>query len=243
MQEAVMKTREVTRTKGFTLIELLAVVAVLSLLAAISQSVFARVRESGRQSVCASNLKQIALAVQQYMQDSDGRSPSNAYVMHRNTPQEQAVFWRDALMPYLKSRAVFRCPSATNREFPGNDYGYNWARLNQFVWTRGGNYVIDLSKGVHEVQVPLASATWLNADTSSYDPEGPGEIVNVGRVAQPSSNSCGRLFVGGTLHSDGANYSFLDGHVKWLTPEQMGEIECQNPPLTLPLPPDHIPAP
>ena len=46
--------------------------------------------------------------------------------------------------------------------------------------------------------------------------------------------SCGRSFTGGTVHSGAGNYSYVDGHVKWLTPEQAGEIECANGPLPSP---------
>ncbi|MHC5879657.1 type II secretion system protein, partial [Streptococcus pyogenes] len=63
------------KRKAFTLIELLVVVAIISLLAAILFPVFARARENARKTSCMSNLKQMALATQMYVQDHDGRFP------------------------------------------------------------------------------------------------------------------------------------------------------------------------
>lgn len=56
---------------GFTLIELLVVIAILAVLAALLFPVFASVRERGRATVCASNLRQLGVAFRLYMDDND----------------------------------------------------------------------------------------------------------------------------------------------------------------------------
>lgn len=61
--------------KGFTLIELLVVIAIIAILAAILFPVFARAREKARQTSCLSNIKQLTLGVQMYVQDFDERFP------------------------------------------------------------------------------------------------------------------------------------------------------------------------
>jgi prepilin-type N-terminal cleavage/methylation domain-containing protein len=56
-----------SRRKGFTLIELLVVIAIIGILAAMLFPVFARAREAARKIQCLSNVKNIAMAVQMYL--------------------------------------------------------------------------------------------------------------------------------------------------------------------------------
>lgn len=58
------------------MIELLVVIAIIALLAAVLFPVFARAREKARQTTCVSNLRQMGLALAQYIQDSDGAYPN-----------------------------------------------------------------------------------------------------------------------------------------------------------------------
>ena len=105
-----MYVRTVGR-QGFTLIELLVVIAIIAILAAILFPVFARARENARKSNCQSNLKQIGLALRSYSQDYDERYP--CYRFFDNIP-EVTYSWRIALLPYVKNRGIFVCPSAPN---------------------------------------------------------------------------------------------------------------------------------
>src|SRR5690349_1795954 len=57
--------------RAFTLIELLVVIAIIAILAAILFPVFAQARESARQAMCASNMRQLGLAMRMYVTDSD----------------------------------------------------------------------------------------------------------------------------------------------------------------------------
>lgn len=104
---------------GFTLIELLVVIAILAILAAILFPVFAQTRESARMTACLSNMRQLAMGVQLYAQDADETLPMvTNFAAPVNAPDR---VWMGAVAPYLKSTAIFLCPSAVNAR-PGTDW-------------------------------------------------------------------------------------------------------------------------
>jgi prepilin-type N-terminal cleavage/methylation domain-containing protein/prepilin-type processing-associated H-X9-DG protein len=87
------------KRKGFTLIELLVVIAIIAILAAILFPVFAQAREKARQITCASNEKQIGLAILQYVQDYDENYPQgNSY------DGGWTYSWAKTIQPYLAAK-------------------------------------------------------------------------------------------------------------------------------------------
>jgi len=74
------------RTAAFTLIELLVVVAIIALLISILLPALKRARQSARNEVCRSNIRQLAIGWLTYANDWDGHLPgsTNDYIGRRN---------------------------------------------------------------------------------------------------------------------------------------------------------------
>ncbi|AQQ10255.1 type II secretion system protein G [Sedimentisphaera cyanobacteriorum] len=64
------------RKKAFTLIELLVVISIIALLMAILMPALGRARESAKNVICGTNLKQIGVGTAMYVADYNGRLPS-----------------------------------------------------------------------------------------------------------------------------------------------------------------------
>jgi prepilin-type N-terminal cleavage/methylation domain-containing protein len=97
---------------GFTLIELLAVVAIIAIIAAMATPVIGSAIERGRSAKCVNNLRQIGVAVQQYVADNDYRFPA----IETEPPSlpadiESGGTALEVLGPYGITQAILTCPT------------------------------------------------------------------------------------------------------------------------------------
>lgn len=121
--------------RGFTLIELLVVIAIIGILAAIIFPAYAAAREKAQLTVCLSNLKQIGIAFQAYLDDYDGGYPNtnNPFLWAGQT-------WREPLKSYVgvttkqdpvtgkpvaTGRNILHCPSDDTTGYDGTSYAYS----------------------------------------------------------------------------------------------------------------------
>jgi prepilin-type processing-associated H-X9-DG protein len=152
------------------LIELLVVIAIVAILAAILMPVFSQAREKARQASCASNLKQMGLAIQMYVQDYEAYP---AFSYNRVGGVER---WHDVLQPYVKNVGIFVCPSlaqsqaafqqAGSQNGRNISYGYNYQYLgNSRSAAQGGNVPVSDAA----IQVPAQTISIADSDgTGGY---------------------------------------------------------------------------
>jgi len=223
------------RKCGFTLIELLVVVAIIAILAAILFPVFAKAREKARQSSCASNMKQIGLALLQYEQDFDEVHPAWSETIGGNN-----ISWQDLIYAYVKSMNVWKCPSNQSQitlayhPFAGVPtgqyivvhYGANLNSLGGHWWDAYSPNAVNAGCGsfVPQGYQPFAISQFANPSNTidvvevNDDPNSGGTSCDsVDFMIDDNTDFATNLFAG---HTTMSNYLFTDGHVKALRPFQ-----------------------
>jgi prepilin-type N-terminal cleavage/methylation domain-containing protein/prepilin-type processing-associated H-X9-DG protein len=163
-----------TARKGFTLIELLVVIAIIAILAAILFPVFARAREQARKISCVSNMRQITMGAQQYVQDYDEKfpfgynwAPISGPPVNQPTSDDPNYRCgnRYMLQPYIKNSKVWVCPSDAN-------------------WTSG---TADQVGWPHGVSYGTMFDSWY--DNHYWDPETIGDQPGGGNGVQGSNTA------------------------------------------------------
>jgi len=124
--------------RAFTLIELLVVIAIIAILAAILFPVFAQAREKARAISCMSNIKEVELASQMYLQDYDEVMVLGNYPAV-GTPAG-SVWWPTALQPYIKTWNIYRCPDMGDPLNIWSGGPFDWYANWQVFASVGYNY-------------------------------------------------------------------------------------------------------
>ncbi|MFW6066550.1 MAG: DUF1559 domain-containing protein [Planctomycetota bacterium] len=128
--------RRLARDKwGFTLIELLVVIAIIALLMAILMPALGQAREAARVVLCASNLRQVNIAMQSYLQDHRDTYPCAEDPVSTNPHYWlwMGRGWRGFLEPYLSgvidddNPSVLWCPAdpESAQEYESTSYAYS----------------------------------------------------------------------------------------------------------------------
>ncbi|PAW79020.1 MAG: hypothetical protein B9S33_19345 [Pedosphaera sp. Tous-C6FEB] len=135
MPPPIPRHRPVSARAAFTLIELLVVIAIIAVLAGLLMPVMSKTKEAGRGTVCLSNLRQLGLGLQVYVQDNGNRLPHmrDALLSTTSVPPTSTVPLPapDAvLMSYTGGNSnVWQCPSDRLELFRQTGTSYAWNSL------------------------------------------------------------------------------------------------------------------
>ncbi|MDB5325835.1 MAG: epsG 2 [Phycisphaerales bacterium] len=221
---------------GFTLVELLVVIGIIALLISILLPSLNRARAAARKMACLSNLRQIGLGMGMYLNEFKGVFPPHK---QDNTPS--GLFWGDAIMPYIKSKAIFECPDMAGMPVGGNgtvwqfhfdedhvSYGYNAYFLGHYPYhdaapTYGQpdyGYIpfIKPKNWMRVTQVRSTSTCMMVADTNP-----PANFSLWWPHAAPSATATttGNEGVSGLRHNGFGCIVFVDGHAEPMLPKDV----------------------
>jgi prepilin-type N-terminal cleavage/methylation domain-containing protein/prepilin-type processing-associated H-X9-DG protein len=192
--------------RAFTLIELLITVAIIFILAAIAVPAFAAALERAKATKDTSNLRQIGMAIQTYLNDNDQNLPATTTWPGTSTTP--------ILYPkYIGTRRVFQSPF-DKRASDESDT----APVSYSINT---NMYVKLGTNPSMLKVVSPSSTFLMAP--NY-PNAPGNPANVASWGMSNTTNAPDLPIGGMgettgTHNSGTkiNVLFCDWHTETLT--------------------------
>ncbi len=203
-----------SRRNAFTLIELLVVVAILGTLMAILLPSLRSAKTQTRRTVCATNLRQLGVALQGYTGDHKDRFPFVSMLPSFGpAPLEtdEPIYIADVLAPYLNNNAkAFECPAdqpgRMGREPPNTDLSYFQSERSSYVYrTRrppiAGRSIDEVSNQIERFtgQPFPVNTIWVMRDYHNFHknrPRGSSEDEDEDR------STAGQR-----------NYLYVDGHV------------------------------
>jgi prepilin-type N-terminal cleavage/methylation domain-containing protein len=100
--------------RGFTLIELLVVIAIIAILIALLLPAVQQAREAARRTQCKNNMKQIGLALHNYV-DTSLMLPPGSVAIPQTSPVIQGMgwTWHASILPYVDQGPLFNAINVT----------------------------------------------------------------------------------------------------------------------------------
>ena len=221
-------SRSLPRRRGFTLIELLVVIAIIAVLIALLLPAVQAAREAARRTQCVNNLKQIGLAVANYI-DSNNCLPAGAFDYYDNGYQTNQSWSAHArLLGFLEQQPLYNAAnfSLTPMNSTIGEY-INSTVLNTtltgFICPSQGEPTWAVPAGVGLLQLGTPDATGnsyfacvgssLEFDGSQASPPN-GVIFYEGRITTTTPNVPNITSVGLQSITDGTSNTICFGEWK-----------------------------
>jgi prepilin-type N-terminal cleavage/methylation domain-containing protein/prepilin-type processing-associated H-X9-DG protein len=205
--------------RGFTLIELLIVVAIIAILAAMLLPSLSKAKDKAKQSTCATNLKQLAMAIHLYAGDWSDVLPRS------DQSSGGPSCWFFAVDPYLFQTASTNAAKLlTGKQDPiwitfeaGDQINRRTIKMNRKLI--GSSTDTGTWNGTTDaITATVPPVQWRRIT----DIRKPTDTVLLfdGRCEESGSTADQSRFDGwevmvGRRHTKGANVAFIDGHVEW----------------------------
>ena len=228
------------RRHAFTLVELLVVIAIIGVLVAMLLPAVQSVRETARRTQCASNFRQLGLAVLGFADAHRGKLPRTD---HEDAADGESLSWVYTVAPWLEScDAVRICPSdarggerlglkATSyvtNSYTTMDVPGAVSRLRQVQATSRTIFAFEVSprKQPSAENDHAHPNDWFNPINLSREGRSPGWIwsqvrmeIHPGEVVVPAGVGGAAAGTTDRLHAGHAHYLCLDAHVECMPME------------------------
>lgn len=172
------------KTKAFTLIELLVVITIIAILAAILFPVFSQAKMAAKKTASLSNQKQIGVALQLYLNDSDDVYGQAYYYNNDNNSSNGYTQWSGVLQPYIKNLSIFIDPAdklggLAPTNFVGNNLGWGAPSGQVAQYAVQDNQAPRLSYTVNSLLMPRKRRTAdpMNVVSTSVVDDASGTIL------------------------------------------------------------------